>query len=425
MIWVTLAGWLLATCSTQRYVPDAGEFLSDGDLRSAHLQRYWEAEIPLPAGDRVRSATLLDDSIYVVSRQGNVVAYHAGTGLGLWSYPLGDGLSEVLAPTHLIARQEPRPVAFVCGRRVVVLDRDSGELLTRVPIGFPAGAPAVGDDSVLYLGSSDGHLYAVRWHPPSRGIAGRLWRVRARGPIRSRPAYDGFDLFFASEAGDVYSAVARTRTERWSAHHFGQVFAALLLHDSGLYVASADRSLYRLDPDSGEQRWRVRLPLPLEHDPIVAGKTVFQPGPRGGLYAIGVDSGEILWHRPEAACFVARTADTVYVLAGGDGHLLALDAGSGDVRRTLAVHDAATVVPNPYGDAIYLVSDANRIACLRPADVPYLTLRELAAVRERLRRQDDTTEIGEPLPGGAATEERSPADDVLRSSTDVPPLSGR
>ncbi len=72
------------------------------------------------------------------------------------------------------------------------------------------------------------------------------------------------------------------------------------------------------------------------------------------------------------------------MLAANGERLAVLDTNTGHELRSLDVYDAKIVPPNPNGDAIYVVTKTNRVVCLRPADVPYLTLEALAEVRARL-----------------------------------------
>jgi outer membrane protein assembly factor BamB len=428
MTCVTLAGLLTAVCIGQQYVPDSNDFLSDPALRAADLQRYWEAEIPLRAGDSPVSAALVDETLYVISSQGTVAAFHAGTGLPLWTYPVR-GTSKVLPPAHLTTAEGPGAVAIASDRRVTVLDRTTGKALAEFGVEFPAGSPAVGDDKMLYLGSADGHMYALRWdyvrEDPIYGRPVHVWRAATKGPIRSQPVFDGWNLLYASEGGDIYSCVAYKGVKNWSRDTLGPIFGSLVLDQNTFYAASADRSLYRLDAKNGDQLWRLRLPMPLDEGPLLAGRLLFQPipGPEGGISAVDADTGGLLWHHADARSFVARDGDVVYLLKNDGEHLLAVDAGTGQPKRSVAIYGTKIVVPNPISDAIYLVSSTNRAACVRPARVPYLTLKDLAAVRARLHKGTESEETEEPAPLDQAND-RAPAEDPLRSRSNVSPMVG-
>jgi outer membrane protein assembly factor BamB len=268
-------------------------------------------------------------------------------------------------------------------------------------------------------------MYALGWDTVQAGRPVVLWKVRTGGPICCEPVFDGRNLFFASAEGRVYSCVGFNRILNWAFETAGSVQTGLLLHENGIYVASGDRSLYRLDDGVGRVRWQRRLPTPLDEAPVVAGQTVYQHGPEEGLFAVALDSGELLWRCGEARAFVAARGQEAYLASADGEHLLAVDNRTGQVLRSLEVPDTAVMVCNPRDDAIYLVSAWKRVLCLRPADVPYLTLEEIAAVRERLSRGGDRTD--EAIQAAPATETGSRddlLDDPLRSRRDIAPVSG-
>ncbi len=368
-----------------QYAPESGEFLPNQALRAAELQRHWEADLPLPPGEFAVAASRVDENLYVLSSRGSVVAVHAPTGLPLWAVNLNEGRYPLLEPSHLWTPQGPGATVVVAGRHAYVLDRLTGQQIGSFQLPFAYGTSAVGDERMMYVGSADGNMHAVRWDAAGLGVGAiRIWQVRTGGPLRSRPAFDGTNLLFASTGGEVISCIADGKIANWTASVEGGVVGALVNHESGIYVASTGRLIYRFDRDTGQQRWRSRLPTPLEADPVIAGTTLYQACGDVGLFAVDVDSGAISWHQPDAQSFAARNADRVVVLARGGERLLVLNNDTGEPLHSLDAFDAKIVVPNPYDDAVYVVTKTNRVACLRPVNVPYLTVEALAEARARL-----------------------------------------
>ncbi|MHC4067416.1 MAG: outer membrane protein assembly factor BamB family protein, partial [Planctomycetota bacterium] len=232
------------------------------------------------------------------------------------------------------------------------------------------------------------------------------------------------NLLFASHDGSVHSCTAYNKVQNWSFSATGPISAGLAVDESGVYVASEDRSLYRLDSFSGTVRWQRPLPMPLRDAPVVAGRTVYQYSQQTGLFAVDVDSGELRWHRPDARSFVARHADQVWVLANDRERLLALDDRTGELRGKLDIFAARAVAANPRDDAIYLVSGTNRAVCLRPADVPYLSFKELTEMRARLLKGREAADEAAALLPGKSGENSSRLDDPLRSRREITPVAG-
>jgi len=416
LVWSALAG---------QYVPDYGDYLRDADLQAASLQRYWQTKLPLPAGDAVTTATLVDSRLYLTTKLGNVVALQAQSGMTAWARNVSTGLIPVYPPTHVSVSPDRLLTVVLTEREAHLLDRETGQPVAQFRLPFNAGTSAVGADDLLYAGSTDGHMYALRWDTYNGGRAYQHWRVRTGGPIRSAPILDGEDLIFASSDGRVHCCQAYNRALNWSMRTDGPIAAALVLDESGVYVASGDRSLYRLDSFAGTKTWQQRLEVPLRNAPAVAGRTVYQYAPGLGLFAIDVDSGAIRWRRPEMTAFLARRGDETYALSGDGLHLCVLDDGTGQPRRSMEVYGTSVFALNTRDDAIYLVSATNQVACLRPADVTYLSLAELAVIRSKAQKSGEleAATVAPAAPSGSK-EDRSVYDDPLRSRSPLAPLAG-
>ncbi|MCH7814494.1 MAG: PQQ-binding-like beta-propeller repeat protein [Planctomycetes bacterium] len=232
---------LLAPAPIGQYLPDSGDYLRDADLQRVSLQRYWAADLPLPAGDRATGAYLVDDRLYVTTRLGNAVALHAPSGVVLWSRNLTEGLIPIQPPTHLRAPDGPGPVIFLTDTEAFVFDRDSGDPVAQFEVPFVVSSSAVGDLETIYAGSTDGHMYALRWGRTRQGDKPvEAWRVRTAGPIRSDPLWDGQDLYFASADGEVHGCRAYNRMHQWTVRTGGPIAGNPAFDLDAIFVAGDD-----------------------------------------------------------------------------------------------------------------------------------------------------------------------------------------
>jgi eukaryotic-like serine/threonine-protein kinase len=213
---------------------------------------------------------------------------------------------------------------------------------------FATGARIVSSpvlaSGLLYVGSNDGHVYALD------AASGRLrWAHRTDGPVPSTPAvvdgrvhvlsYDGklhtldaatgeplwkfatggerrfearglhgsmprtqtiadpFDVFLSSPAvagglvyfgssdGHVYALDAASGTVRWKQRTGDVVHASPALADGLVVVGSWDGRLYAFDAASGAERWRVQTGL----DPLMFNQQGFQSSPAiaNGMVYVG------------------------------------------------------------------------------------------------------------------------------------------
>src|SRR3972149_1862777 len=134
------------------------------------------------------------------------------------------------------------------------------------------------------MGGADGKFYSLKVDPRLPGRPIKRWEVRAGGPVTATPVlYDHDTLLFASQGGSVFSCLAGDKTLRWSFRTGGAINGDPAVDDSGIYVVSTDRSLYKLHGGIGTVLWRARFPRPLTEGPTVAGPMVYQYCPDHGV----------------------------------------------------------------------------------------------------------------------------------------------
>ena len=343
-----------------------------GALREAGLTQYWRAEMPFERGDSAVSTHLLEENLYVATRMGDLYAVDPGVGLVRWVHRVAERGKRVFKPSHLFTVDGRAAVLVAHSEGAYVYDRDSGAVLAAIPGMWPAGSGAVGDTHSLYVGSSDGFIYAVRWYNPKHGKPLHTWRVLGGGPVTSTPALIDNVLYFASQGGTVFACTADwNKNLQWKHSTEAAIVADLYVDDSGVYVAGLDRSLYRLDVTSGALLWRYRFPQPLRETPVVSQRTVYQYCRGAGLYAIDVDTGEMLWTNLAATAFVSRRADRTCVRMG-DEHVALLDSASGRVRHLIPIPVKSVVAANPDGLTFYVVTPDGDVVCFTSDDVRHL-----------------------------------------------------
>jgi len=422
----TLIIGMAVSLGLQAGIPAAlgGNPASEDPLRQAGLRQYWEAELPLQRGDSVVAVHLLKDTLYVVTRRGDLHAVDPDVGLLRWTHSVATRGGRVFRPYHLTTVDGRAAVLVTHGKGAYVYARDSGAVLEEIANMWPAGSAAVGDALSLYAGGSDGFVYAVRWYDPVHRTPIHTWKVFSGGPVTSRPVLIDTVLHFASQSGRVFACSADWDKDlKWSFSTEAAIVADLCGDESGIYVACLNRSLYRLDVSSGVLRWRYRFPQPLRDAPIVSQRTVYQHCRGVGLYAIDVDTEdarEPLWILPSATAFVSRRADRTCVLME-DQNIAVVDSATGDVRSTIPMPRGSVVTNNPNSLTFYVVTAAGQAECFTSADVRHLLADDILK---------GLTPPGEAESGDDAEERESDAaedtediadvdlDDPLRSRSD-------
>lgn len=169
--------------------------------------RLWDFRIHGAHG----APLIAEETVYVTTSGGKLVAIRLDTGEEKWRYNLGDGWSPT-TPTafgsliiagsgdgRMIAvnRNDGQPVwEFQCQESIFAFSpyRTRMQALT--------GSPVVTED-IVYFGATDGFIYALH------AANGRLqWKYNLGVPILSTPAIVGNALYTAAYDGNVYCFVA-------------------------------------------------------------------------------------------------------------------------------------------------------------------------------------------------------------------------
>jgi outer membrane protein assembly factor BamB len=358
--------------------------IDDARLQTVGMYRYWQAHLPLAPGDALEKAYLVDESLYFVTDWGSCFALTAKTGLVRWAVKLTGPDHQIFRPAHIRTADGTGPVVIATGAKVFIYDRFSGDLIRSFTPPFASGSPAVGYDGMLFIGSADGRFYSLRIDHPRADEPFKLWEVVAGGPLTAAPSlYDHSMVLFASQGGTVFSCRAADKTLNWGFRADGPVIADPTVDRSGAYVASIDRSLYKLHLGTGQVLWRTRMPQPLTEGPVVAAHTVFQFCTGNGISAIDTDNGVEKWRIPNGRTFVAHTrgGDTIFT---DDRRLDLVDHNSGDLQYSIEAPSVIAAVSNTSDDAVYLFGQKGRVLCARLDSVPYLRRQQIIAARERL-----------------------------------------
>lgn len=320
--------------------------------------------------------------VYFGSTDGKLRAVDAESGTIRWEYDAGAPL--VAAPA-------------IAGDRIVSMDRDNRihgvnlagerEWLRSTGRDMPQpwglegwdyiGSAPVVVDGTVFIGSGDGHVYAI----DSRDGAVR-WRARTGGRVRSNPAVANGRVFVGSGDGSVYALDAATGEPVWSrpldgatldAAEWGfdrrTVQAGPTLGDGLVFVGSRDAAMYALAMTRGALRWKQRDSA--DSTSWVVGGPALTPGgtlvfgrsSSASVHALEARTGEEIWRRevggrvfgsPVAGAGVAFVGD-------GAGWLYALDLETGETRWRLRLGGSIYSSPALDGDRLFVGSDDGRL----------------------------------------------------------------
>jgi len=266
----------------------------------------------------------------------------------------------------------------------------------RVKWSFPTGdrivSSPVWHDGVVYVGSDDGHLYAV-----DAGSGVQRWRHRTGGPVASTPVVADGRVHVLSYDGRLHTLDARTGTLLWKFASLGERrFEAPGLHGMQprrqtfadpydiflsspvvalgmVFFGSGDGHVYAIDAASGALRWKFRTGDVVHASPAFADGLVYVGSWDGRLYALDARSGQERWHfqggldplmfNQQGFQSSPAVSDGVVYSGSRDSHVYAIDARSGQEKWRFST-GASWVISSPAiadGKVYFATSDSSLI----------------------------------------------------------------
>jgi outer membrane protein assembly factor BamB len=159
-------------------------------------------------------------------------------------------------------------------------------------------ATAAADESQVYLGAYNGRLYAL-----DRATGRANW-VRLLGDaLGASPLVTEEHLYAAIETVGVTNGyVAKLKKDSgeliWASPFLGEhphSSPAVSSEHRMVAVGANNSRLFGISDQDGRVVWKVQFPGPIKTSPAIVGRTVIATSWRGGIKAVDLLTGDILW----------------------------------------------------------------------------------------------------------------------------------
>lgn len=403
-------------------LPASAEPLTtQAELEQAGFRLHWEASLPLAKGDSVVAGYLRDDTLYVATDSGWLFSVTADNGLIRWAHDVAEPGYKVYAPTHMATADGDGPVVVPTTTFTYIYDRYTGRLLQRYVPSYGSAGPVVAGGNIVIAGAVAPRVTATRVGLDNYTKTMQLWEVATDAPVTTRPLLiNSNDVVFASQGGTVYRCAGIDKTLRFAIDVGGSILSDPAVDATGIFVASTDRSLYKVSMDKGRIAWRVRFEEPLRTGPVVVDKVVYQWSGKSGMTAMDADTGKVRWRRLESKQFVSNSKAGV-ALWTNDGNIVVVDPQSGEAITGITTRGVRVVVSNTTDDAVFLLGRDGTLNALRLGDVPYIERQQMLAARRMLNQKPTQPEPATTAPASQPKPQRRRNDDPLRSRRDIVP----
>jgi outer membrane protein assembly factor BamB len=341
----------------------------------------------LPFGLHQRTAHIAQDPVVIGTWEG--FASHAGERSrlvlrieqrgereqqALWSTPDLDVWDEALGRVTVTG------TTVHAGPLTFTYDRSRDTLSTTLP---PAIVPLYTMRVVFHRND--------HFSRPSRTVSDAphavpVWSFDARAPIWGDIAADRTTVFIGDDAGSLHALDADTGAERWTFHAGGAIRAKPTCEGGALLVQADDGFLYKVDAANGQMIWKTqvnknpirRLALDDPHSrydwrasaAAVAGRNAYLGTDDGHVVALDVATGQVKWSFAAADSVVGSPAVLENRVYGGsfDGRVYALEAATGAPVWSRDTHGAVTSTPEVHSGMVIVGNRSYDIVALRASD---------------------------------------------------------
>ncbi|HUP01990.1 MAG TPA: PQQ-binding-like beta-propeller repeat protein [Gemmatimonadota bacterium] len=202
------------------------------------------------------------------------------------------------------------------------------EEMWRLELSRGASAPIVWADSLLLVASLDRNVHLVAPGNSPRVV----WKKNFKGGFEAAPIVSGERIYLSEmrRGARLVALDRRTREIAWTAEA-GDLVSPPVLSGERIYTVSSIGQVRSYDP-TGTERWSTELETRVVSAPVLMDGALVVAASDGTLHALDAGSGEVrksvdadagpIWGHP----IVRRGAEPTAIYASLDGQLLEVDA---------------------------------------------------------------------------------------------------
>ncbi|MCG3130120.1 MAG: putative protein YxaL [Phycisphaerae bacterium] len=323
------------------------------------------------------TAAIVDGVVYVGCDDGALYALSLADGAVRWTYATSNAIRSSPAVHRGVVYfgnddGELHAVDAARGEKRWMYKTD-GEIISSVNVGSSNtsgakdGEPSAGRDALLFFGSYDDHLYALRVADGSLA-----WKYQTAGRVHGTPSVVG-DRVLVAGCDELLHVVASADGKVVRTVSLGSMSgASAAAADGRAYAGTYGNQVVAVDVGAGRTVWTFEdqeRPFPFLSSAAVTDKAVIVGGRDKRVRALSIADGKPLWEvvtggRVDGSPVVCGTR--VYV-GSGDGNVYALDVGSG--REVWRYESGAGVSASPAigGNRLVIGNEDGTLLCFGEA----------------------------------------------------------
>jgi len=203
------------------------------------------------------SPLISGDTLYVGTRDGQILALDKRNGTTKWVFPTEDS-EDSIEPVY--------------------------------------ATPTMSEDGILYIGGYDGDLYAINTtNINSISNVPTLDEARifsSGGSIIASPVINEDTIIVASSNGSIYSINRTNGALNWKFETGNKIWSTPVIDESNIYFGSLDHNLYALSLENGEELWNFTTNAAIAAQPLVIGENIYIGSFDSIFYSIHKNTGQ-------------------------------------------------------------------------------------------------------------------------------------
>ncbi len=357
---LSLVGWLLAGGLSSVATAQVTSWpLSKEMLGQAQLRLVWQETLGITAGEKFDTMTMLEDRLYLRSRQNHVWSMNRETGKQVFNRSIAPAGFPMLG---WVAYENT--LITVIDNQLVELDKNTGNQRRIVDLELSIVAPPVRNSQFYYVSAADRRLHVFRANDMVR-----LFKVAADNNSLLTSVVAGEDMVvLGTEAGNLIGLTTDAPKKLWQFNAAGPMAGPVIRDGRSFFFASKDTQVYRVDataPTAATMPWRYQTEAILDRPPRVTAGVVYQYANGRGLTAIDKRSGRALWFLPEGIDVLAEAGGRAYVITKLST-LAVMENATGRQLYSVNFAPVTHYASNTLDANIYVADDQGHVACLRP-----------------------------------------------------------
>jgi len=190
------------------------------------------------------------------------------------------------------------------------------------------------DDDTLFIGSSDGRLYAL-----DSGYGEKKWEFDTGGKIWTAPGVKGDIVYVGNYERKLYAISKQDGSLLWEIELQVAIASSPVVSESSILFGAFDHNLYAVSKDDGSEQWKFEGGGWFWAEPIVRDDVIYAGCLDHKVYALDARTGSELWQFTGNGRIVAPPifwGDLLVVLSES-GELYMLEKQSGALQSSIQI----------------------------------------------------------------------------------------